>query len=88
MLGMVLLRNEMALAWTEDEKGGFNESFIPPYKIPVIQHTPWQDRNIRLPIKTRDQVIQFLKDKLRNGLYERSQSSYRSGFFAVEKKDG
>ena len=88
MMAVVLLSNETALAWTEEEKGGFNEKFIPPHRIPVVEHTPWQDRNIRLPIKTREQVINFLKQKLQTGLYERSQSSYRSGFFAVEKKDG
>jgi hypothetical protein len=88
MLAMVLLNNEDALAWVEEEKGGFREEYIPPVKIPAVPHTPWQDRGIRLPVKTREKVIAFLKDKMANGLYERSQSSYRSGFFAVEKKDG
>lgn len=88
MYASVLLNNEEALAWTEEEKGGFREEFIPPVKIPVVEHKPWQDRNIRLPIRTREKVIQFLRQKVEAGLYERSQSSYRSGFFAVEKKDG
>lgn len=87
-MASVLLRNEEALAWTEEEKGGFDERYIPPLKIPVVDHTPWQDRNIRLPVKTREKVIEFLKQKIASGLYERSQSAYRSGFFAVEKKDG
>ena len=85
-MAFVLLRNKTALVWTEDEKGGFKEEYIPPHKIPVVSHEPWQDRNIRLPVTTRAKVIEFLKAKLKNGLYERSQSSYRSGFFTVEKK--
>lgn len=88
MFASVLLKNEEALAWTEEEKGGFKEEYVPPVKIPVVDHKPWQDRNIRLPIRTREKVIEFLKRKVETGLYERSQSSYRSGFFAVEKKDG
>jgi hypothetical protein len=88
LVASVLLQNQEALAWTEDEKGGFNTEFIPPLKIPVVDHRPWQDKNIRLPIKTREKVIEFLKGKIASGLYERSQSAYRSGFFAVEKKDG
>ena len=88
MMAVVLLSNETALAWTEEEKGGFKEEYIPAHRIPVIEHIPWQDRNIRLPVRTREKVIAFLKEKLKSGLYERSQSSYRSGYFAVEKKDG
>jgi hypothetical protein len=88
LLASVLLNNEAALAWTEEEKGGFDERYIPEYRIPLVPHVPWQDRGIRIPAKTKEQVIAFLKDKIKAGLYERSQSAYRSGFFAVEKKDG
>jgi hypothetical protein len=88
MLASVLLNNEAALAWTEEEKGEFDSRYIPPYQIPLVPHIPWQDRSIRIPAKTREGVIGFLKGKIRTGLYERSQSSYRSAFFAVEKKDG
>lgn len=84
----VLLKNEEALAWTEDEKGGFDTRYIPALKIPVVEHKAWQDKVIRLPIKTKEKVLAYLKQKIASGLYERSQSAYRSGFFAVEKKDG
>lgn len=88
MFASVLLKNEEALVWTEEEKGGFDERYIPPVRIPVVDHKPWQDKNIHLPVRTREKVIAFLREKIESGLYERSQSSYRSGFFAVEKKDG
>ncbi|TYJ51344.1 hypothetical protein B9479_008086 [Cryptococcus floricola] len=84
----VLLNNEMGLAWTEEEKGSFRTDCIPPQRIPLVPHAPWQDKIHRIPAKTREKVIDFLKGKLKYGLYERSQSSYRSAFFPVAKKDG
>jgi hypothetical protein len=87
LFAAVLLNNEAALAWVEDEKGGFDPRWIPAHKIPLVPHAPWQEKNHRMPARTRQQVMEFLKGKLRNGLYERSQSSYRSAFFPVEKKD-
>lgn len=88
MFANILVEHEVALAWTEEEKGCFDARYIPPYKIPLIPHVPWQDKMIRMAAKSREDVIAFLKEKLKNGLYERSQSSYRSAFFAVQKKDG
>lgn len=88
LIASVLLQQENALAWTEAEKGCFSTKYIPPHRIPLIPHVPWQDKVIRIPAKTREKVIAFMKEKLKSGLYERSQSSYRSAFFPVEKKDG
>ena len=65
LFAWVLLLNEKALAWNEDEKGGFNEKFIPAVKIPVISHVPWQSRPIRLPLKTREEVVAYLRKKIK-----------------------
>ncbi|OXH56961.1 hypothetical protein J002_02716 [Cryptococcus neoformans] len=88
LIASVLLQQEDALAWTEAEKGCFDTKYIPLHRIPLVPHVPWQDKVIRIPAKTREKVIAFMKEKLKSGLYERSQSSYRSAFFPVEKKDG
>jgi hypothetical protein len=69
LMGM-LRANEMALAWVEEEKGGFAEEYIPALHIPTVKHWPWQDRMIRLPMHTRDMVLEYLRSKITAGLYE------------------
>jgi hypothetical protein len=70
VLMSVLRANEMALAWVDEEKGGFTEEYIPALRIPTVEHRPWQDRMIRLPMRTRDKVLEYLRSKIMPGLYE------------------
>ena len=56
--------------------------------MPVVSHVPWEYRNIPIPPGIRDKVIQFLKSKIEAGVYEASQSSYRSRWFCILKKNG
>jgi len=64
------------------------ESYFTPYIIPTIPHTPWEYRNIPIPPGIRDKVIELLKHKINAGVYEPSQSAYRSRWFCVLKKNG
>lgn len=75
-------------AWEESEKGHFKPEFFPPVDIPVIPHTPWVLRNIPIPPGIYDEVCKIIKHKLDSGVYEPSNSSYRSRWFCVVKKDG
>ena len=84
----VLYENENALAWDDTEKGRFDETLIPPYVNPTIPHTPWQHRPISIPAKALPAVLDLLRDKIKAGVYERSQAAYRSRFFLVQKKSG
>ena len=88
LLQHILLLNESGLAWTEDEKGRFHDDYFTPVKIPTIEHVPWIHKNIPIPYGILDDVIQIFKDKLAAGVYEPSDTSYRSRFFCVKKKNG
>jgi hypothetical protein len=88
LLQHVLKISELGLAWTEDEKGRFRDDYFSPVKIPVIEHVPWAHKNIPIPTGILDEVIQILKDKFAAGVYEHSDSSYRSRWFCVKKKSG
>jgi hypothetical protein len=79
--------HEDAFAWTEDEKGKFSEDYFEPVVIPTIEHIPWVLKNIPIPQGVYSQVIDIIKDKIRAGVYEPSNSSYRSRWFCVPKKD-
>jgi transposase InsO family protein len=84
----VIMRNEKSFSWTDEERGRFKEEFIPPYKIPTIEHTPWRDKPIPVPPAALQEVTEKIKDRIRTGVYEPSQGSYSSSIFVVKKKDG
>ncbi|GBE85404.1 Retrovirus-related Pol polyprotein [Sparassis crispa] len=84
----ILYLHEQAFAWDESEKGKFSDEYFKPIRIPYQQHVPWALRNIPLLPGIREQVIQVIRDKIASGVYEPSNSSYRSHWFCILKKDG
>lgn len=83
-----MLKQHDGFAWHDSERGHFREDFFPPVEIPVIAHTPWVLRNIPIPPGIYDEVCKVIRTKLEAGVYEPSNSSYRSRWFCVVKKDG
>ena len=88
LLQYILLLNELRLAWTKVEKGRFCNDYFAPVKIPVIKHVPWAYKNIPIPSRILDNVIQIFKDKFAASVYEHSNTSYRSHWFCMKKKNG
>ena len=88
LLHHLMMEHQDGFAWTDAERGQFREDFFPPVEIPTIPHTPWVLRNIPIPPGIYDEVCRIIKSKLDAGVYEPSNSSYRSRWFTVVKKDG
>lgn len=88
LLKYIIVVNERSIAFDEAERGTFRRDYFSDYKIPVIPHTPWADRNIPLPKGYVEEIIRMLKEKISAGVYEESQSPYRSRWFCVKKKNG
>ena len=86
MLHVVVLR-EKAIAFCEAERGCLKHSYGLPYVIPVVDHEPWQQRPIPIPRAKKDEFTSIVRERLRNGLYEQSSSSYSSPVFCVIKSD-
>ncbi|KAM5539997.1 hypothetical protein V8D89_006329, partial [Ganoderma adspersum] len=88
LIAFVVVSYSNAFAWEYEEKGFFDPRYFPDYKIPFIEHTPWQVPPIPLPHAIR----QAVRDEVRRfellGRFEPSTSSYRSPLWAVEKKAG
>lgn len=84
----VMYLNREALCYNEADRGTFKESYFSPYIIPTVPHEPWALKNIPIPPGIKDKVIEVLKNKISAGVYEPSQSSYRSRWFCVVKKSG
>ncbi|KAJ8462363.1 hypothetical protein ONZ51_g10947 [Trametes cubensis] len=77
-----------AFAWDESERGQFCPDFFPPVTIPVIPHKPWVQKNLPIPPGLFDEICAVIRKKEAAGVYEPSNSSYRSRWFCVVKKDG
>src|SRR5216684_4466670 len=75
-------------AWSDQEHGHFREDFFPPIKIPTIPHKPWAQHNIPIPPGIYEEVCRMIKLKIEAGVYKPSNSSYRSHWFCIIKKDG
>lgn len=84
---MIAEHNE-AFAWDDTERGKFKEEFFPPIEIPTIPHVPWVEKHFKIPPAIYDEVCRVIKRKIDAGVYEPSNSSYRSRWFCVIKKDG
>jgi len=80
--------HEDGFAWEDSERGSFRTDFFPPVDFPVIPHTPWVDRNFPIPPGIFDEVCALVRKKIAAGVYEPSNSSYRSRWFCVLKKGG
>ena len=75
-------------AWNDSERGHFREDFFPPVDMPTIPHKPWVVRNLPIPPGIYNQVCKEIQRKIDAKIYEPSNSSYRSRWFCVVKKDG
>jgi hypothetical protein len=82
-----MLLNERVLAFEDNERGTLREDYFSPYIIPTVPHVLWEYKNILIPPGICNEVIKLLKDKIAAGVYEPSQSFYRSPWFCVKKKE-
>ena len=83
-----MMLQSYGFAWDDSERGSFREDFFPPIDIPVVPHKPWVLKNIPIPPGLYPEICRIIKVKLDAGVYEPSNSSYRSRWFSVIKKDG
>jgi hypothetical protein len=86
MFDHILKVNEMGLAFDESERGSFRDDYFSPYKMATIPHEPWAEKNIPIPPGLADAFHKIVSEKLANGAFEPSTSSYRSKYFLVAKK--
>src|SRR5258708_19590941 len=75
-------------AWSDEERGHFREDFFPPVEIPTVAHKPWVIRNMPIPPGIYKNICELIQRKINAGVFEPSNSSYRSRWFCVVKKDG
>ncbi|KZS95146.1 hypothetical protein SISNIDRAFT_408739, partial [Sistotremastrum niveocremeum HHB9708] len=88
LVGHILKSNEMGIAWNDEEKGQFREDYFEPVRFPTVPHVPWVEKNMRIPPGLYDKLVAELQRKIDMGVLEPSNSSYRSRWFVVPKKDG
>lgn len=88
LLHQLIMQQNNAFVWNDEERGQFREDFFPPVVIPTIPHRPWVQRNIPIPLGLFDEACAIMRRKEAAGVYEPSNLSYRSRWFCVVKKGG
>jgi hypothetical protein len=88
LLHYFMMIHNNGFTWKTSEQGHFREDFFPPIDILVISHKPWVQHNIQILPGLYDELCWLVKDKIDAGVFEPSNSSYRSRWFVVVKKDG
>jgi hypothetical protein len=78
------LQNE-GFTWSDLERGTFHLDFFPPIDFPVVPHVPFIERNMPIPPGIYEEVCRIIKKKLAAGVYEPSNTPYRTRWFCVEK---
>ena len=81
LLHHFMMENNEAFAWDDSERGRFKTKYFPLVDIPIIPHTLWVLKNIPIPPGVFSEVCRIIKTKLEAGVYEPSNSSYRSRWF-------
>src|SRR5467141_5415801 len=66
---------EAAIAWDPTKRGNFQKHYFQPVVIPTVEHIPWVERNIPIPPGIYDKVVRIIKEKLKAGIYKRSNPS-------------
>jgi hypothetical protein len=82
-----MCKQNEAFAWDDSERGSFRPDFFPPINMPTIPHIPFIEKNIPIPPGIYDEVCALIRKKIAAGVYEPSNSSYRTRWFCVLKKD-
>ena len=88
LMHQFMMMHQDGFAWSDSERGHFKEDFFPPIEIPTVPHKPWVVRNIPIPPGIYKNVCDLIQRKIDAGVFEPSNSSYRSRWFCVVKKDG
>jgi hypothetical protein len=83
-----MCKQNEGFAWDDTEHGRFRTDFFPPIDFPVVEHIPWVEKNIPIPPGLFEEVCRIVHTKLDAGVYKPSNSSYRSCWFCILKKDG
>lgn len=72
----VVATQQEAIAWVPEERGSFDKHYFDPIIIPTIEHVPWTMKNMPIPPGNYNRIIAILKEKVKLGVYELSNSSY------------
>ncbi|KAI7944119.1 hypothetical protein MJO28_011647 [Puccinia striiformis f. sp. tritici] len=84
----VIVERQGAFAFAPEERGLLKHLYGEPDIIPVVPHSPWQQKPIPIAQAIKGKFIELVRERIRTGLYEQSCSSYSSPVFYVKKQDG
>jgi hypothetical protein len=82
------MNHQDGFAWNEEQNGSFRKDFFLPVCMSITKHIPWVLKNMPIPPGIYNAVLDIIHEKIAAGVYEQSNSSYRSRWFTVLRKGG
>jgi len=87
LMHWIVVEQNQAFAWEDDERGKFKEGYFPAIEILTVVHILWIERPFRILLAIHDKICGIIKRKIDAGVYEPSNSLYHSRWFCIIKKD-
>ena len=89
LLHYLMMMHNLGFAWDPSERGEFKSEFFPDVNIPIVEGAkPWVLKPIPIAPGLMTEVCKLVKEKMNAGVYEPSNSSYRTRWFTVLKPNG
>jgi hypothetical protein len=84
----MLAENIEAFGFDSSELGVVEEKYCPPIEIRTVPHVPWVEKPNSIPERIKNEALEIVKERLNQGIIERSHGPYSSRYWFVPKKDG
>ncbi|GBG78291.1 hypothetical protein CBR_g26321 [Chara braunii] len=85
-VAMTLRDCDKAIAFDESKRGRIDPRYAKPARIHTIPHVPWKDRpRWKYAQKEKEEIVAFLKEKIRTFVVEPCESAYSNKWFFLRK---
>ena len=84
----MLVENNLAFSWPDEEMGILKSEAIPPSNIKTVPHIPWEYKSYPVPPSVQHELLSLFESRIENGRLEPCNGPYANKYFVVKKKNG
>ncbi|GBG91718.1 hypothetical protein CBR_g53532 [Chara braunii] len=85
-IAMTLRGCDKAIAFDDSKRGRIDPRYAKPTRIHTVPHMPWKDRpQWKYAQKEKEEIIAFIKEKIRTFVAEPCESAYSNKWFFLRK---
>ncbi|GBG77842.1 hypothetical protein CBR_g25772 [Chara braunii] len=84
-IAMTLRGCDKAIAFDDSERGRIDPRYAKPARIHTVPHVPWKDRPQWKYAQKEEEIVAFIKEKIRTFVAEPCKSAYSNKWFFLRK---